>query len=190
MRDSIHASWLARSWRAALVGAMLVSGVVVAGCGGSSSSPPRATAGGASSSASTAGGAYGSGPFAFSKCMRANGVPGFPDLSSNGMRIGEHGQTVSVNGVSLNTGAFTAALPKCTQYRPHTYGSPAQTAQQARRALQFARCMRSHGVPNFPDPRYMAGSGGNQVAYLRGVNIESPAVQSAAKACGGGPKGP
>jgi hypothetical protein len=50
--------------------------------------------------------------------------------------------------------------------------------------------MRSHGVPNFPDTQVMPGVGGNHVAYLPGVNINAPAVQSAAKACGGGPKGP
>ena len=122
--------------------------------------------------------------------MRSDGVPNFPDLSGNAMRIGEHGQTVSVNGVSVNAPAFTAALQKCERYRPHTYGSPAQTAQQIRHGLQFARCMRSHGVPNFPDPKVRTGPGGNQEAYLPGVNIQSPAVQSAANACGGGPKGP
>jgi len=176
---------------------------VVAGCGGGSPSPTAATGGGTGSSASTiaagGGGAgsdstapdvYGSGPLAFSKCMRANGVPNFPDSSSDGMRIGEHGQTVSVNGVSVNAPAFTAAVQKCERYRPHTSGSPAQTAQQIRHGLQFARCMRSHGVPNFPDPEIRSGPGGNQVAYLPGVNIQSPAVQSAANACGGGPKGP
>jgi hypothetical protein len=122
--------------------------------------------------------------------MRANGVPRFPDLSSNELRIGEHGQTVSVNGVSVNAPAFAAALQQCEQYRQHTHAGPAQTAQEIRHGVQFARCMRGHGVPNFPDPRVKTGVGGNQEAYLPGVNIESPAVQSAAKLCGGGPKGP
>ena len=50
--------------------------------------------------------------------------------------------------------------------------------------------MRSHRVPNFPDPKVTTGPDSNQEAYLPGVNIQSPAVQSAANACGGGPKGP
>lgn len=206
MRNSTDPKRLSRprgSLLLAAIAAIIVSGVVVAGCGGGSPSPTAATGGGTGSSASTiaagGGGAgsdstapdvYGSGPLAFSKCMRANGVPNFPDSSSDGMRIGEHGQTVSVNGVSVNAPAFTAAVQKCERYRPHTSGSPAQTAQQIRHGLQFARCMRSHGVPNFPDPEIRSGPGGNQVAYLPGVNIQSPAVQSAANACGGGPKGP
>ena len=50
--------------------------------------------------------------------------------------------------------------------------------------------MRSHGVPNFPDPKVISSSGGNQLVYLPGVNQQSPAFEGAAKACGGGPKGP
>ena len=50
--------------------------------------------------------------------------------------------------------------------------------------------MRANNVPNFPDLQVKTGVDGNQEFYLPGVNIQSPAVQSAAKACGGGPKGP
>jgi hypothetical protein len=127
---------------------------------------------------------------AFSKCMRANGVPNFPDSSSNGMRIEGDRQTVSVNGVSVNAPAFRAARQTCEKYMPHSQVTPAQSAQQRQRGLQFARCMRSHGVPNFPDPKTITGPGGNQEAYLPGVDPQSPAFQDGAKACGGGPKGP
>jgi len=174
MQDSTDPKQLTRLRRTLLLTAILVGGVVVAGCGGGSPSPTVATAG----------------PLAFSSCMRANGVPNFPDSSSNGMRIGAHAQTVSVNGVSVNAPAFAAAMQKCERYRPHADGSPAQIAQQIRHGLQFARCMRGHGVPNFPDPEVRPGSGGNQQVYLPGVNLQSPAVQSGANACGGGPKGP
>jgi hypothetical protein len=43
-------------------------------------------------------------------------------------------------------------------------------------ALKFSACMRSHGVPNFPDP----GAGGYQRS---GVNFGSPATRSAMNAC-------
>ena len=47
--------------------------------------------------------------------------------------------------------------------------------------------MRSHGVPDYPDPKYY--NGGQQV-YLPGINPYAPAFQTAAKACGGfDPKG-
>jgi hypothetical protein len=54
-------------------------------------------------------------------------------------------------------------------------------------ALEFAACMRSHGVPNFPDP-----SRGGGIQIPSGVNPRAPAFQAAQSACskllpGGGP---
>jgi hypothetical protein len=47
-------------------------------------------------------------------------------------------------------------------------------------ALQFARCMRAHGVSNFPDP---GGSGGIELAPGSGLNPQSPAFEAAQNAC-------
>ena len=125
--------------------------------------------------------------------MRSDGVPNFPDLSSSAMLIQANGQTLSVNGVSVDASAFLAARAKCEKYMPHVAASPAQAAHQTRKGLQFARCMRSHGVPNFPDPKLTTSTNGNAVADLRGagLNFQSPAFKAAATACGGfAPKGP
>jgi hypothetical protein len=190
MQHSIHPHRHSRSRPARLLaGAALVSGVLVAGCGGSSpsASPPTGSSSSASSSKST------SSTLAFSKCMRANGVPNFPDLRGNRMLIQASGQTLSVDGVSVNAPAFLAARANCEKYIPHGIASPAQAAQQTRKSLQFARCMRSHGVPNFPDPKVTTGTNGNAVADLRGagLNFQSPAFKAAANDCGGfNPKGP
>jgi hypothetical protein len=127
--------------------------------------------------------------------MRADGVPNFPDIPAGGMRLlasqGPDGPTLSVNGVSVNAPAFETARLRCQRYMPHVHASAAQSAQLQQRGLQFARCMRSHGVPNFPDPQTITGPGGRQEAYLPGVDPQSPAFQAGAKACGGfNPKGP
>jgi hypothetical protein len=126
--------------------------------------------------------------------MRATGLSSFPDLRRNGMRIAVSGQTISVNGIAISAPAFSAGRQKCERHMPHTDASPAQAAQQRKRGLEFARCMRSHGVSNFPDPELSGASGGgNQAARLPGVTdgeLQAPAFQAAAKACGGGPKGP
>jgi hypothetical protein len=46
--------------------------------------------------------------------------------------------------------------------------------------IRFSDCMRSHGVPNFPDP----GSGGGvQIPQGSAINPQSPAFQSAQNAC-------
>jgi hypothetical protein len=58
-------------------------------------------------------------------------------------------------------------------------------------AFSFARCMRSHGVSDFPDPKVRH----NSIEILSsnsGVNVRSPAFQSAQASCrhllpGGGP---
>jgi hypothetical protein len=165
--------------------------MIVTGCG---SSTPTGTSSSrtASGSSSSSGSHLTSSTLAFSKCMRANGVPSFPDLSNNGIRIEGSGQTITVNGVSVNAAAYAAARQKCEKYMPHTSGTPtpAQSAQERRQALNFARCMRRHGVPNFPDPKFIPSSHGNQTVSLSGINPYAPAFQTAAKKCGGGPKGP
>lgn len=55
--------------------------------------------------------------------------------------------------------------------------------------LTFSLCMRSHGVPNFPDPQ---SGGGIRITPGDGLNPRSPAFQAAQKQCfhllpGGGP---
>jgi hypothetical protein len=55
--------------------------------------------------------------------------------------------------------------------------------------LAFSACMRSHGVPNFPDP---SASGGIQLNQSSGINPFSPSFKSAQGRCskllpGGGP---
>jgi hypothetical protein len=57
--------------------------------------------------------------------------------------------------------------------------------------LKFADCMRSHGVPNFPDP---SAGGGIQMTPGSGIDPQSPAFQAAQNACmklmpSGGPAG-
>ena len=56
------------------------------------------------------------------------------------------------------------------------------------KSLQFASCMRTHGVPNFPDPK-ANGSGGMVIqatpgsTKVNGVSVNGPAFQSAIQAC-------
>jgi hypothetical protein len=179
-----HATRTFRRARLFAASAALGAAAALAACG--SSSPTRSTA------ATGSGANAASSALAFSKCMRANGVPNFPDLGSNGtLLLGNgNGQTVSVNGVSVDAPAYRAARTRCQRYMlTHTAASASQQAQQIAAGLKFARCMRSHGVPSFPDPKVISSSGGNQQVELPGVNTQSPAFQAAAKACGGGPKG-
>ena len=56
----------------------------------------------------------------------------------------------------------------------------AGSGPRANAGLKFAACMRSHGVPNFPDP---SGGGGIQIPVGSGINPRSPAFQSAQRSC-------
>ena len=70
---------------------------------------------------------------------------------------------------------------------------PSQSAG-APQALKFAACMRSHGVPNFPDPS--GGGGGIQIPVGSGISPFSPAFKAAQQDChtllpgGGAPPSP
>jgi hypothetical protein len=130
--------------------------------------------------------------------MRTNGFPEFPDVQPGGGLPIEHtangGVEIIVNGVGqpVNASALQAAMGKCGRFMVSLAGSPVSNSQVGRinqALLQNAECMRSHGVPQFPDPVF-PGSGhfGHMSPTARareaGVNIDSPAFKAAVKTCG------
>lgn len=133
---------------------------------------------------------------AFAKCMRSHGVSNFPDPTGGelNLQVQKTPGTTSVNGVEVNGPAFQSALQACRSYLPNGgHPSAAQTAKAKAQALAMSRCMRSHGVPNFPDPQFRTGPGGGIGVRIGGpgMNPNSPAFQAAQKVCGkifGGPK--
>ena len=147
----------------AAVGCAIAIAVGVAACG----------SGGPSTSAAT-----GSGDtlaLKFAECMRAHGVPNFPDP---GVPVGQPG-----SGINRDSPAVQASEQTCDKLtnNPQPKGSPA-SAGQRRAALAQAACMRKHGVPNFPDPTF-SKSGGNSI-NLDGLNPASPAFRKAQTICG------
>lgn len=172
---------------ARLAPAVIAVGVLVAACGGSSQK--------------SAGGSNRSLGIAFAACMRANGVPTFPDPGSNGgggvqiqaSQTAGSGQTLTVNGVPVTAPAFQAANQKCQKDLPKGGGPPVSSAELTRLragALAMAKCMRAHGVPNFPDPIVGSGPGGRGIGVKIGVggpgsglDPSSPAFQTAQRTC-------
>ena len=123
---------------------------------------------------------------AFAQCMRAHGVPNFPNPS---------GGQVNLSGVNQNSPQFQHAAGLCG--RPASAG-PAQQAQGLAKVVAFARCMRAHGLPNYPDPTVSNSSNGSSITTRisagSGVDPKSPVFQAAARACrslrpGGGKPG-
>jgi hypothetical protein len=90
-----------------------------------------------------------------------------------------------IMGQRLAGPAVAAAAKVCQEYMAPSGPPPALSESERLAALHFAACMRAHGL-NFPDPTF---SGGNQQLNLGpGLNLDSPAVETAAKACGGVPR--
>jgi hypothetical protein len=111
-------------------------------CSGS----PSSTGSGGSANA---GGSPSSQQLAFSRCMRSNGVMHFPDPSSNGQIPKKTPQQLGVS-----SSRYQAAQRACARLLPNGGNGPTQAALQQSWSdmLSFARCMRSHGVRNWPDP--------------------------------------
>ena len=121
----------------------------------------------------------------FAACMRAHGVPMHdPQFNADG------GVTLSSGGpgeTKISPATQRAAEKACRhfmrQVKPAS-ASPAQQAEFRKRALDNARCMRSHGVPNFPDPQFGAGGQASiKIGKRSGIDPRSPAFQRAQRAC-------
>jgi hypothetical protein len=181
-------SWC-RQLRAGVLAAAIAANaaLVLAGCGGSStttSTPTRGTGTVGSSVASQGG--YSGAPrppagmaadaVKFARCIRSHGVSDFPDPPSSGQ--------LTIPPDDRNTPAFESASKACQSLMPGGAGGAGQRTDMSRaQQLQLAKCMRSHGVPNIPDPD---ASGGIPLA---GINPNSPAVKAALQKCqpAGGP---
>lgn len=124
--------------------------------------------------------------------MRAHGVPNYPDPvrgpGGEGFSISTSpgSSTLTVNGISFSGPAFQAAMKTCKLFGGR--GAPPPISESQKQAqLAFAQCIRTHGVPSYPDPRFPAG-GGIMRLLPAGVTPSSPAFQHAVAACGGGHK--
>jgi hypothetical protein len=124
-------------------------------------------------------------PEAYSACMRTHGVPNFPDPDSQGRIKITSGRSANgqKTGVDVNSPQFKKAQRACQKLQP-SGGRPnrQEQAKEQRAMLKFAQCMRSHGVPNFPDPKFTA-DGGTEQTIGKDVNPGSPQFTAAKKAC-------
>jgi len=148
----------ARFGRATAIALTAVAlGVRAAACGGGSASPGVASLGSTTMTAPASGAAQGGSNSAnytaavdYSGCMRAHGVPTFPDPTSSGVFLSSQGNGQKVD---RNSSQFASANKACLHLLPNG-GKPTatQTQQALAQELKLAQCMRSHGVTNFPDP--------------------------------------
>ena len=188
--------------------ALLAAAVILGGCGGSKAPVVARVGATSSSSASTnaSGAAAGSsspstqaqaqsGALKYAECMRANGLPAFPDPKGGGGFEFQSG-----SGIDPSSPLFKAAQGRCQKLLPGGlpgFGSTTHPSAQAlAQMVQVARCMRRHGVPAFPDPTtsvpFGPPAGGGVISDRDGVifvfpsslDMQSPLFLRAAAACG------
>ena len=164
-----------RLWAVAAV----ALGLTLAGCSGgakvtTSGSQPAPTAASAAGSGSS-----GASPLAqavaYSQCMRSHGALDFPDPVKT--PSGDYGYRTT--GIDPNSAAFQGALQACKAL-PSPWNSAGRQLSLAQQQawLNWAQCIRTHGLPNFPDPTFS----GDEV-HDSGLASNSAQLQSAMGAC-------
>ena len=139
----------ARTAAAIITTAALV--LLAAACSGSSSSNGPGGSPTDPSSSPTAGGSANSPLLAFSQCVRSHGVPDFPDPQAGATNAKFPG----AQQLGVGSSQLSAAESACQHLLPAGVDDqfpPAEVPLLLSGMRQFSQCMRSHGVPNWPDP--------------------------------------
>ncbi len=108
--------------------------------------------------------------------MRSHGMPNFPDSP--------YEQKQALSSSNAQSPAVQSAETACRHLLAHGGQSQSAPPSQAQIAaeLAFARCLRSHGFPNFPDPT-TSGQLTHEMLASAGINLHQPAILHAADAC-------
>jgi hypothetical protein len=124
--------------------------------------------------------------YAYARCMRSHGVTNFPDPKVH-VSPGHASVALTVNPSITGAPKFKSADKTCSKILP----APASPAQQRAEEqthkdtlLAFARCLRSNGIRDFPDPNAQ-GQLPLPSVIAAGVDVHSRAFLDAAKACVG-----
>jgi hypothetical protein len=148
-----HSTCLMSRRRAAAAIVGICALALVGACGGSPSSVGSggSPTGGGSSNSSNAGGSANAPLVAFSRCVRSHGVADFPDPQAGA----SNAKFPSAQQLRVSSSQLSTAETACQRLLPVGVDDqfpPSEVPLLLRSMLPFSRCMRSHGVPNFPDP--------------------------------------
>jgi hypothetical protein len=167
---------------AAVVSAAAGLVLLTAACGGGSSGSHVAQLGSTATQTTPSGGSAGTGStrnqaLAYADCLRTHGVPNWPDPDSSGKT-----PKVALEHLGVTGSQLQSAQTACRHLLPGGGRPPNQAQRQQIKAqgLRFARCVRSHGVPGFPDPD---STGRIPDPASVGIDQGSPKFQAANQAC-------
>jgi hypothetical protein len=161
------------------VSALLGIVLVATACAGGPSGPGVAGQGSSSSPSASPSGDPRDAELAYAKCMREHGIADFPDPQPGG---GIAVQAGPGSDLDPDNPQFKAADEACKSLLP----TPSKEDQQKEFAdmLAYAKCMREHGFPTFPDPKPGQGIDLDLGKHPE-LNPNNPQFQAANKACGG-----
>lgn len=162
------------------VGAVALSTVLLAACSSHAAAPPIAHLAGSTAAASPNDLLHLAG-----ECLREHGLPNVADpvVATDGPVKGQgilDKTALKADQQPVVFAALTAcsaALAKANIYSGQHSSSISPQELQAR--LILARCIRAHGVPNFPDPNPTTGD----VSPPPGLSKNSPSILAAIAAC-------
>jgi hypothetical protein len=165
--------------RAGTVAVMAVVAVLTTACG------VHVRFGAPASPASTASIDYAQ-ELALAQCMRGHGEPNFPDPSPSG---GFNASVLSTFDNSQGQAAYDGCRhllagggPSLAQLEQDLQQVQQKEEQELPTLLKFSQCMRSHGVPDFPDPA-PNGQGVSPGSKGAGMNVNTPQFQAAVSIC-------
>jgi hypothetical protein len=154
--------------RAGILPAIAALAVLATACGGSAGSAAEGSANYRQA-------------LAYSECMRAHGVPDFPDPNAQGqiMQSAHPGQKADANG-----SVAQAADNTCRHLLPGggTNSNTAGFQREVQQDLKIAQCMRAHGLPGYPDPKASPGFIDVGLGDTN-INQHSPQFKAAEQAC-------
>ncbi|MGH2849222.1 MAG: hypothetical protein ACRDLP_01240 [Solirubrobacteraceae bacterium] len=118
--------------------------------------------------------------------MRSNGVRDYPD-PTGGTALPSGLPKVDLQQLGVSGSQFQAAERACAHLLPNGgHLTQAASQQMLSRMLGFSGCMRSHGVPSWPDP--VSGRDGkpsfNLLDIHPPIDNASPQFQRALHECG------
>lgn len=162
--------------RAAALAVIATVAVLATACG--SSDPPSAS--------SAPGGSYSyAQELALAQCMRGHGLPDFPDPDASGGFSSTVLPTLDSSQGQAAYGACRHLLtgaPSITQLEQDLQQLQQEQQKELPVLVKFSQCMRSHGVPDFPDPS-ATGQSTPASSQGAGINPNSPQFQAAVSAC-------
>ena len=138
---------------AAAIIAAAAAMLLAAACGGHPSATGSGSSSGASGQASSPApsGSVNSQLVAFSHCVRSRGVPNFPDPQPGA----DNAKFPGAQQLGVSSSQLSRAENACQHLLPVGIDDqfpPAEVPMLLTGMRRFSQCMRSHGVPNWPDP--------------------------------------